>query len=34
MSINYETRYASSPDAVKKYDTAQLRKEFLINNLF
>ncbi|WP_445737341.1 5-dehydro-4-deoxy-D-glucuronate isomerase [Mariniflexile sp.] len=34
MSINYETRYASSPDAVKQYDTAQLRKEFLIENLF
>jgi 4-deoxy-L-threo-5-hexosulose-uronate ketol-isomerase len=33
-SINYETRYASSPDAVKQYDTTQLRKEFLIENLF
>lgn len=34
QSLNYETRYASSPDAVKKYDTTQLRKEFLIENLF
>ena len=34
MSIFYETRYASSPDAVKQYDTTQLRKEFLIEKLF
>ena len=34
MSINYETRYASSPQGVKNYDTAQLRNEFLIENLF
>ena len=33
MSTNYESRYASSPDAVKKYDTTQLREEFLIDNL-
>jgi len=32
--VNYESRYASSPDAVKQYDTAQLRKEFLIDKLF
>ncbi|MFH6767517.1 5-dehydro-4-deoxy-D-glucuronate isomerase [Gaetbulibacter aquiaggeris] len=32
--VNYESRYASSPDAVKQYDTTQLRKEFLIENLF
>lgn len=31
--MNYETRYASNPDAVKQYDTTQLRKEFLIENL-
>lgn len=30
MSTTYESRYASSPEAVKQYDTAQLRKEFLI----
>ncbi|CAH8282192.1 4-deoxy-L-threo-5-hexosulose-uronate ketol-isomerase [Mariniflexile fucanivorans] len=34
MSINYETRYASSPQGVKAYDTNQLRSEFLIENLF
>ncbi len=33
MSISYETRYASNPEAVKKYDTTALREEFLINNL-
>lgn len=30
---NYNTRYASSPKAVKVYDTEQLRKEFLIEDL-
>ncbi|MFG6687367.1 5-dehydro-4-deoxy-D-glucuronate isomerase [Mariniflexile sp. HNIBRBA6329] len=34
MSITYESRYASSPQGVKGYDTAQLRNEFLIENLF
>lgn len=34
MDTNYETRYASSPQGVKKYDTNQLREEFLIENLF
>ncbi len=33
MSTQYETRYASSPKAVKKYDTKELREEFLIDNL-
>lgn len=33
MTTSYETRYASSPEAVKQYDTAQLRDEFLIDNL-
>ena len=33
MSTSYETRYASSPQAVKQYDTSQLRSEFLIDNL-
>ena len=33
MSASYETRYASSPQAVKEYNTAQLRAEFLIENL-
>ncbi|KFC60362.1 5-dehydro-4-deoxy-D-glucuronate isomerase [Flavobacterium gilvum] len=30
---NYSSRYASSPQAVKQYDTKQLREEFLIDNL-
>lgn len=29
----YSSRYASSPEAVKKYDTQQLRQEFLIDDL-
>ncbi|MGB5666996.1 MAG: 5-dehydro-4-deoxy-D-glucuronate isomerase [Maribacter sp.] len=33
MATSYETRYASSPEAVKKYDTNTLRDEFLITNL-
>jgi len=33
MSTSFETRYASSPKAVKKYDTQQLREEFLIEDL-
>jgi 4-deoxy-L-threo-5-hexosulose-uronate ketol-isomerase len=30
---DYSSRYASSPQAVKQYDTKQLRAEFLIDNL-
>ncbi len=33
MSTLYESRYASSPQAVKKYDTTELRDEFLIDDL-
>ncbi|NER17846.1 5-dehydro-4-deoxy-D-glucuronate isomerase [Spongiivirga citrea] len=33
MSTTFETRYASSPQAVKQYDTNQLRDEFLIPDL-
>ncbi|TPG38496.1 5-dehydro-4-deoxy-D-glucuronate isomerase [Flavobacterium pectinovorum] len=29
----YSSRYASSPEAVKKYDTQELRSEFLIDDL-
>ena len=29
----YSSRYASNPEAVKNYDTQQLRNEFLIDNL-
>lgn len=32
--IKYESRYASSPNDVKQYDTQQLRDAFLIQNLF
>jgi len=33
MTTEFETRYASSPKAVKRYNTDQLREEFLIDNL-
>ena len=33
MTTTHEIRYASSPETVKKYDTNQLRNEFLIDNL-
>ena len=33
MSTTYDSRFASSPQAVKQYDTKQLREEFLIDNL-
>src|ERR1035437_3820322 len=33
MSAIYEERFASHPDDVKKYDTAQLREHFLIEKL-
>ena len=33
MSTIYEERYASHPEDVKKYDTAELRKNFLIEKL-
>jgi 4-deoxy-L-threo-5-hexosulose-uronate ketol-isomerase len=33
MHTSYNSRYASSPQAVKHYDTKQLRDEFLIDNL-
>ena len=34
MKTNYEVRFAAHPDDVKTYDTARLRKEHLIENLF
>ncbi|MDW5289193.1 5-dehydro-4-deoxy-D-glucuronate isomerase [Formosa sp. PL04] len=33
MSTTYKTRFASSPQTVKKYDTTELRDEFLIDDL-
>lgn len=34
MKTNYELRYSSHPEDAKSYDTARLRKEYLIENLF
>lgn len=34
MKTNYELRYASHPEDAKHYDTARLRKEYLIEKLF
>lgn len=34
MKTNYELRYASNPRDAKAYDTARLRKDFLIETLF
>jgi 4-deoxy-L-threo-5-hexosulose-uronate ketol-isomerase len=34
MKTNYELRYASHPEDAKHYDTARLRKEYLIETLF
>lgn len=33
MATNYSARYASSPNAIKKYNIAELRDEFLIEDL-
>ncbi len=34
MKTNYEIRYAAHPADAKSYDTARIRKDFLIENLF
>lgn len=34
MKTNYELRYAAHPDDARHYDTARLRKDFLIEGLF
>ena len=34
MKTNYEIRYAAHPEDVKHYDTARLRRDFLIETLF
>jgi 4-deoxy-L-threo-5-hexosulose-uronate ketol-isomerase len=34
MKTNYEIRYASHPADAKSYDTARLRKEFLVDKVF
>lgn len=34
MKTNYEVRYASHPEDAKQYDTARIRRDFLITTLF
>ena len=34
MKTNYEIRYAAHPEDARHYDTARLRRDFLIKNLF
>ena len=34
MKTNYEIRYAAHPEDAKHYDTARLRRDFLIERLF
>lgn len=34
MKTNYELRYAAHPEDARHYDTARLRRDFLIENLF
>lgn len=34
MKTNYELRYASNPEDAKNYDTARLRRDFLVDKLF
>ena len=34
MKTNYEIRYAAHPQDVKHYDTARIRRDFLIESLF
>lgn len=34
MKTNYELRYAAHPDDAKSYDTARIRKDFLIEKVF
>ena len=34
MKTNYETRYAAHPEDVRHYDTARLRRSFLVETLF
>ena len=34
MKTNYEIRYATHPEDARHYDTARIRKEFLIETVF
>src|SRR6056297_1926087 len=33
MAMNYEIRYSNHPEDAKNYDTARIRKEFLVSNI-
>ncbi len=33
MAMNYEIRYSNNPEDAKNYDTARIRKEFLVSNI-
>ena len=34
MKTNYEVRYSAHPEDAKHYDTARLRRDFLIETIF
>ena len=34
MKTNYEIRYAAHPEDAKSYDTARIRRDFLIEKIF
>ena len=34
MKTNYEIRYAAHPEDAKHYDTARIRRDFLIEHVF
>ena len=34
MKTNYEVRYAAHPEDAKSYDTARIRRDFLIEKVF
>lgn len=34
MKTNYEIRYAAHPEDAKHYDTARIRRDFLIEKVF
>ena len=34
MKTNYEIRYAAHPEDAKSYDTARIRRDFLIEKVF
>ena len=34
MKTNYEIRYATNPEDARHYDTARLRRDFLVERVF